>query len=114
MSEELYRTLVVKLTMLKEREITALDVLDFMDSFLQYAESCSGAPLILSGREEEERYQDVADQLLDMFDPFTDQDISARLQESLDLLTLQMILGREEAGDPDTTMKARRLQQLLL
>ena len=74
MSEELYRTLVVKLTMLKEREITALDVLDFMDSFLQYAESCSGAPLILSGREEEERYQDVADQLLDMFDPFTDQD----------------------------------------
>ena len=48
MSEELYRTLVVKLTMLKDREITALDVLDFMDSFLQYAESCSAAPLILS------------------------------------------------------------------
>jgi hypothetical protein len=49
-----------------------------------------------------------------MFDPFTDQDISERLQESLDLLTLQMILDREEAGDPDTTRKARRLQQLLL
>ncbi|MGX8686232.1 MAG: hypothetical protein ACSW8K_00330 [bacterium] len=114
MSEELYRTLVVKLNMLRDREITALDVLDFIDSFLQYAESCSGAPMILSGREEEERYQDVADQLLDMFDPFTDQSISERLQESLDLLTLQMILSREEAGDPDTTSKARRLQQLLL
>ena len=114
MSEDLYRTLVVKLEQMQDQEITAADVLDFMDCFLQYAESMGSGQMILSSREEEERYQDVADQLLDMFDPFADQEISRRLQESLDLLTLQMILRREGNKDPDTTAKARRLRQLLL